>query len=84
MALIPSSREARFAFAQVGFFVFALWLRWPDFAWMHIDERVFVERTLGFWSADLNPHFFNYPTLQLYLSVHLLPVTVAGPKIRHA
>ncbi|MFT5374609.1 MAG: 4-amino-4-deoxy-L-arabinose transferase-like glycosyltransferase, partial [Candidatus Latescibacterota bacterium] len=46
----------------------ALWLRWADFTWMHIDERVFVERTLGFWSGDLNPHFFNYPTLQLYLA----------------
>ena len=47
---------------------FALWLRWTDFTWMHIDERVFVERTLGFWGGDFNPHFFNYPTLQLYLA----------------
>jgi len=46
----------------------ALWLRWANFTWMHIDERVFVERTLGFWGGDLNPHFFNYPTLQLYLA----------------
>lgn len=46
----------------------ALWLRWADFTWMQIDERVFVERTLGFWSGDLNPHFFNNPTLQLYLA----------------
>jgi tetratricopeptide (TPR) repeat protein len=47
---------------------FALWLRWANFTWMHIDERVFVERTLGFWGGDFNPHFFNYPTLQLYLA----------------
>lgn len=46
----------------------ALWLRWANFTWMHVDERVFVERTLGFWGGDFNPHFFNYPTFQLYLA----------------
>ena len=48
----------------------ALWLRWPypEPAWTHIDERAFTTSPLGFWSADLNPHFFKYPTLQFYLS----------------
>ena len=48
----------------------ALWLRWPypEPAWTHIDERAFTTNPLGFWSGDLNPHFFKYPTLQFYLS----------------
>ena len=47
----------------------AAWLRWPwpSPSWLHIDERAFIEISLGFWSGDLNPHFFNYPTLQFYL-----------------
>ena len=48
----------------------ALWIRWPvpSMAWTHIDEKAFVSYPLGFFSGDLNPHFFNYPTLQLYLA----------------
>ncbi len=48
----------------------ALWIRWPvpSMAWTHIDEKAFVSHPLGFFSGDLNPHFFNYPTLQLYLA----------------
>jgi len=48
----------------------ALGLRWPfpEPQWMHVDERAFILYPLGFWSGDLNPHFFNYPTLPLYLS----------------
>lgn len=50
-------------------FVLALLLRWPFPApeWMHGDERAFVIYPLAFCSGDLNPHFFNYPTLQFYL-----------------
>ncbi len=48
--------------------VVAFWLRLPSFEWMHIDERAFIIYPLGFWSGDLDPHFFNYPTLQLYLT----------------
>ena len=38
----------------------ALFLRWPhpEPGWIHIDERVFL----------LNPHFFIYPTLHIYLT----------------
>ena len=45
-------------------------LRWPfpSPEWTHIDERAFVLYPLGFWSGDLNPHFFNYPTLTLYIA----------------
>ena len=48
----------------------ALWLRWPypEPARTHIDKRAFTTSPLGFWSGDLNPHFFKYPTLQFYLS----------------
>ena len=35
---------------------------------MHVDERAFILYPLGFWAGDLNPHFFNYPTLQLYIT----------------
>ena len=47
----------------------SLWLRWPLPApeWSHFDEESLVLIPLGFWSGDLNPHFFNYPTLQFYL-----------------
>ena len=47
----------------------ALLLRWPfpEFQWQHVDERAFVTVPLGFWSGDLNPHFFNYPTFHFYL-----------------
>ncbi|MBM3277881.1 MAG: glycosyltransferase family 39 protein [Candidatus Handelsmanbacteria bacterium] len=47
----------------------ALWLRWPlpEPQWQHVDELAFIDYPLGFWSGDLNPHFFNYPTFHLYL-----------------
>ncbi len=47
----------------------ALLLRWPfpEFQWLHVDERAFVTVPLGFWGGDLNPHFFNYPTFHFYL-----------------
>lgn len=47
---------------------FALRWPWPLPEWTHVDERAFVLYPLGFWSGDLNPHFFNYPTLTLYLA----------------
>jgi len=40
----------------------------PGPEWTHIDERAFILQPLGFWSGDLNPHFFNYPTLQFYVA----------------
>lgn len=47
----------------------ATFLRWPvpEPAWPHFDEAAFTLLPLGFWSGDLNPHFFNYPALQFYL-----------------
>ncbi len=36
-------------------------------SWLHPDEFSFVFFPLNFWSGDLNPHFFTYPTLQYYL-----------------
>ena len=36
-------------------------------SWLHPDEYSFVFFPLNFWSGDLNPHFFTYPTLQYYL-----------------
>ena len=54
----------------LALFALGLYLRWPlpSPEWQHIDERVFILRSLGFWSGDLNPHFFNYPTLHFYLA----------------
>ena len=48
----------------------ALALRWPVPApsWTHFDEIAFIVLPLGFWSGDLNPHYFNYPTFHFYLS----------------
>jgi tetratricopeptide (TPR) repeat protein len=48
----------------------ALALRWPaaEFSWQHVDESVFFTLPLEFWSGDLNPGFFNYPTFQFYLT----------------
>jgi hypothetical protein len=50
-------------------FFFALFLRWPVPGpdWTHIDERVFLLNPLKLWSGDLNPHYFIYPTLHIYL-----------------
>ena len=54
----------------LGLLLLALWLHWPWPAplWQHVDERAFILHPLGFWSGDLNPHFFNYPTLHFYLA----------------
>ena len=51
-------------------FALGLYLRWPlpSPEWQHVDERAFILHPLGFWSGDLNPHFFNYPTLHFYLA----------------
>ena len=48
----------------------ALVLRWPfpEPDWRHFDESAFIVLPLGFWSGDLDPHFFNYPTLHFYLT----------------
>ena len=48
----------------------ALALRWPvpTPTWIHFDEIAFIVLPLGFWSGDLNPHYFNYPTFHFYLS----------------
>src|SRR5262245_36857658 len=32
------------------------------------DESVIVSLAGQFWSGDLNPRFFRYPTLQMYLT----------------
>ncbi len=31
------------------------------------DETTIVEHAMGFWSGDLNPHFFAYPTFFMYM-----------------
>jgi tetratricopeptide (TPR) repeat protein len=33
----------------------------------HVDEFSFIYIPLGFFSGDLNPHFFTYPTLHYYV-----------------
>jgi hypothetical protein len=53
-----------------GILLLSLFLRWPypGPEWIHVDEWQFVLRPLGFWSGDLHPHFFFYPTFQFYLA----------------
>ena len=36
-------------------------------SWFHPDDYSFVFFPLQFFSGDLNPHFFTYPTLHYYL-----------------
>ena len=62
--------QLRQRFVLAAILLLALLLRWPlpEPGWLHVDERAFVVHPLGFWSGDLNPHFFNYPTLQLYIA----------------
>ena len=63
-------KRVSFYLGLLALFVWALYLRWPLPApeWQHVDERAFILHPLGFWSGDLNPHFFNYPTLHFYLA----------------
>ena len=63
-------KRVSFYLGLLALFVWTLYLRWPLPApeWQHVDERAFILHPLGFWSGDLNPHFFNYPTLHFYLA----------------
>ncbi|MDE0964860.1 MAG: hypothetical protein OSB73_17160, partial [Candidatus Latescibacteria bacterium] len=66
-----TARYGRFWYAGLaGLWLLALFLRWPypEPGWIHIDERVFLLNPLKLWSGDLNPHFFIYPTLHIYLT----------------
>ena len=70
----PTARYGRFWHAGLaGLWQLALFLRWPHPGpgWIHIDERVFLLNPLKLWSGDLNPHFFIYPTLHIYLTLAL-------------
>ena len=64
-----SGARRHWPFILGGLFAGALWLRWPAPApeWVHVDEWVFLLNPLKIWSGDLNPHFFIYPTLHIYL-----------------
>ena len=70
--LIPDTVRQRLKSPPVlwgAILLVALWLRWPlpEPGWQHVDEQALVLYPLGFWSGDLNPHFFNYPAFHLYL-----------------
>ena len=54
----------------------------PAPAWTHFDELAFIVLPLGFWSGDLNPHYFNYPTFHFYLSslLYLLYYLATSPE----
>jgi len=43
----------------------------------HPDEFYFVYKPLGFFSGDLNPHLFNYPSLLFYLTALLYALAFA-------
>jgi hypothetical protein len=38
------------------------------------DEEILVKKAYGFWSGDLNPHYFIYPTLYMYLASGLYTI----------
>jgi hypothetical protein len=70
--LLPDDSERKFRnwnLALGGILLLSFFLRWPSPGpeWIHVDEWQFVLRPLGFWSGDLHPHFFFYPTFQFYL-----------------
>ena len=50
------------------------------------DEWAFVVHCLGFFSGDLNPHFFKYPTLHFYLTsvlYYLYYLLFSGENLEH-
>ncbi len=51
-----------------------------DSIW-HPDEFYFVYKPLGFFSGDLNPHLFNYPSLLFYLTAALYGIAFVGQKV---
>ncbi len=65
-----NARRNPFRWGTGAILLLALVLRWPVPApsWTHFDEIAFIVLPLGFWSGDLNPHYFNYPTFHFYLS----------------
>ncbi len=69
-----NSKFDRYCYLSLALlFLLGLYLRWPypSPGWIHIDERVFLINPLKLWSGDLNPHFFIYPTLYIYLTAAL-------------
>ncbi|MBM3456955.1 MAG: tetratricopeptide repeat protein [Armatimonadetes bacterium] len=80
LAGLAKPRDWRWPLALGAVLLGALALRWPPPDWSHFDEVAFVVIPLGFWSGDLNPHFFNYPTFHFYLCslVYYLKYLVAG------
>ncbi len=70
MSQVDGKRDIHCYLGLLALFFVGLYLRWPLPApeWQHVDERAFILHPLGFWSGDLNPHFFNYPTLHFYLA----------------
>lgn len=45
------------------------------------DEAFLVNHALGFGQGDLNPHFFNYPALQMYLLFALFGLVFAAGRL---
>ena len=45
--------------------LFPIWFGLP-YAQARPDESVAIEHALGIFSGDLNPHFFNWPSVTLY------------------
>ena len=70
LAISEDNTKIHWSLFLLVLFALGLYLRWPVPApeWQHVDERAFILHPLGFWSGDLNPHFFNYPTLHFYLA----------------
>lgn len=71
LAIKLTGRSVLWRLGLGGVLMLAVLLRlWPLLAgapvW-HPDEYSFVFFPLNFFSGDLNPHFFTYPTLHYYL-----------------
>jgi 4-amino-4-deoxy-L-arabinose transferase-like glycosyltransferase len=55
----------------LGLVLVASFVRFWGLGWglpntYHIDEDMFAQKAIGFFSGDLNPHFFHVPTLHMY------------------
>lgn len=90
MGEVSADTGRRQALCQTAILCVALVVRWPcpEPRWElgGGDEWAFIVHCLGFFSGDLNPHFFKYPTLHFYLTsilYYLYYLVFSGEPLEH-